>query len=381
MQGRSSTYTSQHLQTPANSVTPASHVTRFSDTTSLSIVTEDICNFVGELKVKVSSSITLSPDYRSAENTSIAAAVEQKIKQAYRSSTFNTKYISTKIIGISNVYSAIRFMMQFLCSVSNQEKQMTEILQQGLGTVKLSDSEQLTVDLKSTIIWCHDNMLICDNGYCTGKTNAFCDGVKDCWNGSDEEGCDCQASSAGQCPSVVTLTGKRYKFLCHGALVSNKWVLTSARCANQSSFSAICVGSPKPEKYRIAEHHIVDWKGEGIALLHLESEVNFKDFQPITLPDSAGQTETAQTTCRIAIQKNLQTPGSWSVIASNKQTIVLRQNCQKISKCQVATGSPLVCRKENSAWVLTAVRGACSASTMTYRRVNKALALIKKYIN
>ncbi|XP_038669662.1 uncharacterized protein LOC119974658 isoform X2 [Scyliorhinus canicula] len=368
-----------------NYSTQASH--NFSSVTNSSMDaqihnTGGICSFVGELKVNQNTSIQLNSNPNSSEYINVAEAVERKINIAYRSSALKMNYVATKLIGISPVYSAIRFWMFFWCSVTSQEEKISEIFQQNVDNIIVPDNGQLKVHINSEIKQCQDSMPTCASGYCINKTNMYCDDVDDCWNGSDEALCECKGSSAAGCPSMVTLIGKKYSNPCHGSLIASEWVLTSSRCANDSSFSDICTaGSPRPTKYKIKKRHIVDGQGEGIALLHLSTAVDSTLVQPIPLPDSSNQTETTQTICRITPQSNSKYNVKWRVIASNERTITMRKNFSNLRCCQVEGGSPLMCLNRNNTWVLTAVRDTSFKYTTKYKRINNFLSLIKYYIN
>lgn len=228
---------------------------------------------------------------------------------------------------------------------------------------------------------CTDSMMVCADGNCVNKGSGFCDGVRDCLDGSDEWNCDCEIPFATACSSVVNLTGRKYKTACQGSLISSSWVLTTESCADDSSFSYICAGSPNMKKYRIKSRHTLDSKNEGIALLLLETPVTFMGFQPIPLPDPMNQTETVQTSCKVTGVRNTTRQGEWRVIASDKQQIVVRESFPNLSNCQVQKGSPLLCLKGNHTWDLTAVRGGCSRETNYYRRINHVLSKIIELID
>ncbi|XP_072326308.1 uncharacterized protein [Scyliorhinus torazame] len=155
--------TSQVSVTPMSSVTnstaaalnystQASH--NFSSVTNSSTdaqthSTEEICYFVGELKVNQNTPIQLNSDPNSSEYINVAEAVERKINIAYRSSALKMKYVATKLIGISPVYSAIRFWMFFWCSVTFQEEKISEIFQQNVDNVTVPNNGQLTIRINS----------------------------------------------------------------------------------------------------------------------------------------------------------------------------------------------------------------------------------------
>ncbi|XP_062887499.1 transmembrane protease serine 6-like [Mobula hypostoma] len=387
------------------------------------------CYFVGEMEVKENISIELNSDPSSEEYLRITEGVEKMINGTYKTSAFNTVYITTKVIGISPVYSAIRFWMHLECSVRFRTEEITAVFQKAEGTINFPNNQQLKVQLNTMIIWCENSMPRCSSGYCINKNNGFCDGIEDCWNGedeavceghsttlnthqqctagmmvcaddnclnkdsgfcdgdsdcsdgSDEWNCDCEISRATDCSSVVTLTGRKYRNPCQGSLISNKWVLTTESCAEDSSFQYICAGSPKLTKYRIESRYTLDSTGEGIALLLLDSPVAFNGFQPIPLPSPMNQTETAQTSCKVTGLWNTTRQGEWYVIASDEQRIVVHEVFQHLRNCQVQRGSPLVCLEANETWVLTAVRGGCSRLQNNYRRINDVLSKIKEKID
>ncbi|XP_032901875.1 uncharacterized protein LOC116988939 [Amblyraja radiata] len=339
------------------------------------------CYFVGEMEVKENISIELNSDPRSDDYLRIAEAVEKMINTTYKTSTFNTVYITTKLIGISPIYSAIRFWMHLMCSARLQGEEITSVFREEEGTINLPNNQQLKVQLNTMIIWCENSMPRCTSGYCINKNNAYCDGIEDCWNGEDEANCDCEIPFVTACSSVVNLTGRKYRTACQGSLISSSWVLTTESCADDSSFSYICAGSPNMKKYRIKSRYTLDGKDEGIALLLLETPVTFTGFQPIPLPDPMNQTETVQTSCKVTGVRNTTRQGEWRVIASDKQQIVVRESFPNLRNCQVQKGSPLLCLKGNHTWDLTAVRGGCSRDTNDYRRINHVLSKIIEFID
>ncbi|XP_036379703.1 enteropeptidase [Megalops cyprinoides] len=195
----------------------------------------------------------------------------------------------------------------------------------------------------------------------------------------------------GAWPWVVSLHWRGHH-ACGASLIDKEWLITAAHCAygrniHISNWEALIglhsqYGPESPHTQRLQVDRIIfnkrynkRTKDSDIAMMHLETQVNFTDYvQPICLPDSDQQFEPGRV-CFIAGWGKEAEQGSVADVLQEAALPLVNQNlCQRqlpeynitsrmvcagypeggVDSCQGDSGGPLMCQQDGH-WVLVGV--------------------------